>query len=147
MQIVDFEDKHLPDILKVENECFLHPWTENMFKEEISGRFSRYRVAEIDGNAVGYMGMWVLADEGHITNVAVAKDFRRRGIAKALISDFVGFAGEKNLAFLTLEVRKSNISAISLYKSFGFCEVGVRKKYYDNTEDAILMTKFFKEVK
>ncbi len=147
MQIVDFEDKHLPDILKVENECFLHPWTENMFKEEISGRFSRYRVAEIEASAVAYMGMWVLADEGHITNVAVAKDFRRRGIAKALISDFISFADEKNLAFLTLEVRKSNISAISLYKSFGFCEVGVRKKYYDNTEDAVLMTKFFKEVK
>lgn len=147
MQIVDFEDKHLPDILRVEKESFLHPWTENMFREEISGRFSRYRVAEVEKNAVAYMGMWVLADEGHITNVAVAKDYRRRGIAKALISDFISFAGEKNLAFLTLEVRKSNISAISLYKSFGFCEVGIRKKYYDNTEDAVLMTKFFKEVK
>ena len=63
---------------------------------------------------------------------------------KILTLNTHSLADEKNLAFLTLEVRKSNISAISLYKSFGFCEVGVRKKYYENTEDAVLMTKFFK---
>lgn len=143
MWIEDMKKEHLADILAVERESFSHPWTEKMFQEELSGKFSVYRVAMEDGKAVAYMGMWILADEGHITNVAVAKDYRRRGIAKALISDFVRLSGEKQLAFMTLEVRASNENAISLYKSFGFTEVGVRKKYYENTEDAYLLTKFF----
>ena len=145
MQIVKFKDCHIADILKVEEECFLTPWSEKMFKEEISGKFSHYYVAEIDGHAVAYMGMWCLSGEGSITNVAVGKVFRRKGIAKALISHFVEIAKEEKLEFMTLEVRRSNEPAISLYKSFGFRQVGVRKKYYDNTEDAILLTKFFGE--
>ncbi len=147
MLIEEMGKKHLPDILKVEQESFSHPWTEAMFLEEMAGKFSVYRVATEEGKAVAYMGMWILADEGHITNVAVAKKCRRRGIAKALISDFVRIAQEKNLCLMTLEVRVSNESAISLYESFGFTEVGRRKNYYDNTEDAVLMTKFFKTEK
>ena len=145
MRIVKFTKSHIADVLKVENECFSTPWSEEMFKEEISGRFSHYYVAEIDGHAVGYMGMWSLSGEGHITNVAVAREYRRRGIAKALISHFEEIARSENLEFMTLEVRASNEPAISLYKSFGFCEVGRRKNYYENKEDALLLTKFFGE--
>ncbi len=146
MQITDFEKSHLPDILEVERTSFHSPWTEDMFIEEIQGKFSVYRVAVIDGKAVAYMGMWILADEGHITNVAVSEKYRRQGVASALIEDFVKLAEKKDLAFMTLEVRESNEAAKALYSSFGFIEVGRRKKYYDNTEDAILMTKYFKEV-
>lgn len=145
MQIVKFCDSHIADILKVERECFNHPWSEKMFKEELDGKFSHYYVAEDAGRAVAYMGMWSLSGEGHITNVAVAKDFRRKGYAKALISHFIEIAQSENLEFMTLEVRASNEPAISLYKSFGFREVGVRKNYYDNKEDAYLLTKFFGE--
>ena len=116
-----------------------------MFKEEISGKFSHYYVAEIDGRAVAYMGMWSLSGEGHITNVAVSKAFRRQGIARALISHFIKIAKSENLEFMTLEVRASNEAAISLYKSFGFVDVGLRKNYYENKEDAYLLTKFFGE--
>lgn len=143
MQIEEMNLSHLPDILAVEKESFSHPWTENMFKEELSGKFSVYRVATVDGHAVAYMGMWILADEGHITNVAVSRAYRCRGIASTLIDSFIDLAIEKNLSFMTLEVRASNENAISLYSKKGFQEVGRRKKYYDNTEDAILMTKFF----
>ncbi|MBQ4087494.1 MAG: ribosomal protein S18-alanine N-acetyltransferase [Clostridia bacterium] len=143
MRIIDMCDAHLPDILKVEQESFFHPWTESMFREEMAGNFSVYRVAEADGKAVGYMGMWILADEGHITNVAVGKAYRRQGIGGALIDDFIALAIEKNLCLMTLEVRESNENAISLYAAKGFVPVGRRKKYYENTEDAILMTKFF----
>lgn len=145
MQIVKFSDNHIADILKVEQECFVTPWSEKMFKEEISGKFSHYYVVESNGRAVAYMGMWSLSGEGHITNVAVAKSERRKGLAKALISHFIEIAKRENLEFMTLEVRKSNIAAISLYKSFGFVDVGVRKNYYENKEDAYLLTKFFGE--
>lgn len=139
-------EKHIPDILKVERESFPHPWTEAMFKEEISGKFSIYIAAVSGGVSIGYMGMWILADEGHITNVAVSKDFRRQKVASLLVDKFIDIAREKNLAFMTLEVRASNDGAIALYEKKGFVEVGRRKKYYENKEDAILMTKYFKEV-
>ncbi len=144
MLIIDMTKEHLPDILEVERESFSHPWTENMFLEELNGKFSVYRVAIEENKAVGYMGMWILADEGHITNVAVGKACRGKGIGSKLVSDFIRTAEEKDLAFLTLEVRVSNENAIALYEKHGFLEVGRRKKYYENTEDAILMTKFLK---
>lgn len=143
MQITDMQEKHLPDILKVERDSFSRPWTEAMFREEMAGKDSVYRVAMAEGTAVAYMGMWILADEGHITNVAVGRDWRRRGIAGALIDDFIALAKERNLCLMTLEVRESNESAVALYTKKGFVPVGRRKKYYDHTEDAILMTKFF----
>lgn len=145
MQIVKMSRSHIPDILKVEAECFSDPWSEGMFLEEISGKFSHYYVAEEDGRAVGYMGMWSLSGEGHITNVAVAKAHRRKGYARALIEHFISIAESENLEFMTLEVKASNDAAIALYKSFGFTQVGVRKKYYDNRDDALLLTKFFGE--
>lgn len=143
MQIEPMTPAHLPDILQVEAESFSHPWTEQMFLEELSGKTAVYRVAVENGRAVGYMGMWILADEGHITNVAVAKDFRRQGIAAALVEDFIRLAKEQQLIFITLEVRESNYGAISLYEKKGFVPVGRRKRYYENIEDAILMTKYF----
>ena len=145
MQIVKFTKEHLADLLEVEKECFISPWNEKMFIEEISGKFSHYYVCEIDGRAVGYMGMWSLSGEGHITNVAVKKECRRQGIAKALINHFIDIAKKENLEFMTLEVRATNEPAIALYRSFGFVDVGVRKKYYENNEDALLLTKFFGE--
>ncbi len=145
MRIVEFKDHHIADILDVENECFKTPWNEKMFKEETQGRFSHYYVAEVDDKAIGYMGMWSLSGEGHITNVAIARAHRNKGYAKALISHFIEIAKKEQLEFLTLEVRESNTPAISLYKSFGFTQVGIRKNYYENSENALLLTKFFGE--
>ena len=145
MRIVEFDINHIKDILEVERECFSAPWSEKMFEEEITAKLSRYYVAEEEGCAVGYMGMWCLSGEGHITNIAVGKNYRRKGYAKALLSHFIEIAKKENLEFMTLEVRESNIPAISLYKSFGFTQVGIRKNYYDNSENALLLTKFFGE--
>ena len=145
MQIVKMEICHLDDILQVERECFSSPWTEEMFKEELLGKFSHYFVVEVNNRAVAYMGMWSLSGEGHITNIAVAKNERRKGYAKALLIHFINMAKAEHLEFMTLEVRASNAAAISLYKSFGFVHVGTRKKYYENSEDALLFTKFFGE--
>ena len=95
------------------------------------------------GAVMGYVGLMFVLDEGYISNVAVAPEFRRCGIADALISALIE-REKKALAFLTLEVRESNIPAISLYAKHGFITVGSRKNYYDRPkENALLMTLFF----
>ncbi|MBQ4516774.1 MAG: ribosomal protein S18-alanine N-acetyltransferase [Clostridia bacterium] len=133
----------IDEVVKLETACFTHPWTKNMFLGELAQTTTTYMVAEQDGKIVGYMGMYQAADEGNVTNIAVLPEYRRQGIASALLNSFINLCIDKKLCFLTLEVRKSNTGAISLYKKFGFTEVGLRPKYYDNTEDAILMTRYF----
>ena len=101
-------------------------------------------VAE-NGAVLGYVGMMFVLDEGYISNVAVAPDFRRQGVADALIAALMTRAEELALAFVTLEVRAGNEPAKSLYAKHGFVPVGRRKNYYDlPKEDAILMTRFWK---
>ncbi|MCL1809102.1 MAG: ribosomal protein S18-alanine N-acetyltransferase [Clostridiales bacterium] len=123
--------------------CFSRPWSEQSFHEEIArNRLARYIVAELDGEMAGYAGVWVILDEGHITNVAVHPDFRRKGIAKALICSLVDLSVREGVRMFTLEVQESNKNAISLYKHTGFKVHGKRKEYYeDDHEDAIIMWK------
>lgn len=132
-------------VLAVERDCFSEPWTANMFLGELAQSATVYCVAEEKGTIVGYMGMYHVADEGHITNIAIAKPFRRRGFAGALLTYFLDFAKREAISLLTLEVRRSNHGAISLYRKYGFAEVGVRPRYYENKEDALLMTRFLKQ--
>ncbi|HWQ80294.1 MAG TPA: ribosomal protein S18-alanine N-acetyltransferase, partial [Anaerovoracaceae bacterium] len=121
--------------------CFTAPWSEESFDKEIrENHMAFYIVAEIGGRMVGYAGLWRVLDEGHITNVAVHPDFRRRGIGEALISVLLSHTIENGILSHTLEVRASNNPAISLYLKFGFEPAGFRKNYYeDNGEDAIIM--------
>lgn len=143
MLIRTMQESDISRVAEIERYCFSTPWTEAMLLEELSAERSFYCVAETDGMIVGYMGFYRVADEGNITNIAVLPDYRRRGIARALLSTFIELAEKEELAFLTLEVRKSNEAAIRLYESFGFERVGVRPRYYDNAEDAVLMTRYF----
>ena len=93
---------------------------------------------------LGYAGLQIVLDEGYVTNIAVTKTARGKGIGKALVEALVNLSKNKNLAFISLEVRESNLPAISLYKKFGFEDKGKRKAFYSNpTEDAIIMTKEF----
>jgi len=128
-------------IADLENICFDLPWSERSFFEEITGnKVARYAVAETGGNIIGYAGVWLVTDEGHITNVAVHPDFRRKGVAKGLVSWLIEASGREGVASYTLEVRISNKEAISLYKSLDFRECGIRREYYeDNSEDALIM--------
>lgn len=145
MLIRDMTPEDVDDVLKIEQACFHVPWTRNMFLEELAQDISVYRVVEIDGTPVAYMGMYQVADEGHITNVAVMPDYQRRGIANSLIREFVDIAQERRLCLLTLEVRVGNSGAIRLYEKHGFTRVGVRPRYYENSEDALLMTRYFEQ--
>ena len=97
-------------------------------------------MAEQDGRTAGYVGCQTVLDEGYITNVAVSPDFRRQGIARALIAELTAKAGENKLAFVTLEVRESNAAARALYESEGFEQVGRRPRYYVlPCEDALIL--------
>lgn len=134
---------HINDIMVVENLSFSIPWSRNSITEEITkNKFARYLSAISKGKVIGYAGMWSVCGEGHITNVAVHPEFRGNGIGSLLIEELIVIAKKEGVLRMTLEVRKSNLVAQSLYKKFGFKDAGQRKSYYaDNGEDAIIMWK------
>lgn len=129
-------------IVEIEKKCFSLPWSRESFEGELLNEHAYYECAEDDGNVVGYMGMWKILDEGHITNVAVLPEYRNKGIATMLIDKMIAVCKCSEIYNMTLEVRESNLPAINLYKKFGFFSVGKRPKYYQMPlEDAIIMWK------
>lgn len=131
----------IDNVVDVENNCFIIPWSRNSFiKELVENDIALYLVAKIENIAVGYIGVWRIQNEGHITNVAVHSDFRGRGIGNMLVSGLLSLCEKEGIDAFTLEVRRSNLIAQNLYKKFQFAECGIRKGYYqDNKEDAIIM--------
>lgn len=143
-EIKSMSEHHLEEVSRLEKICFSVPWSKVSLKEEIDNENANFLVA-VDKNEkiLGYAGLNFVLDEGYITNVAVFPQYRCNGIAKKLLETLVDFAQDKNLKFISLEVRKSNISAISLYKNLEFLAVGVRKNFYScPKEDAVIMTRY-----
>lgn len=117
-------------------------WNVNIFKSELLNPNSKYIVAKIDNKIVGYAGIWKAVDDVHITNIVTAKSLRRQNIGSILLSNLIEMAKEEiGITSITLEVNHTNIPAQKLYEKFGFKVVGLRKKYYNNTDDAIIMSK------
>lgn len=136
------QNDDLPMISAMEKELFSDPWPISVFREDIASDFSHPFVVQLDTTIVGYAILWVGVGEGHLTNIAVAKPFQRKSIAKKLLSYILKFAADMELAQVLLEVRPSNQPAIFLYKSFGFESVAVRRKYYQQpVEDCLVMRK------
>lgn len=134
-------------IYRVEEDCFVDPWSKDAIRKELTNNVARYLVAEINNELVGYIGCWFIVDEGHITNVAVHSDHRGKKIGDKLVKEMVDLCKESNLNAMTLEVRSSNTVAQNLYRKYGFKMGGIRKEYYsDNKEDAIIMWNQLKEV-
>ena len=134
-------------VFEVEKNCFEHYWSKGEFEKEMKNDVARYLVADIDGKIVGYVGIWFVAGEGHIKNVAVHSDYRGQKIGDILIKHLVKICKDNNIFAMTLEVRVSNIVAQNLYKKYGFKLAGIRKEYYsDNKEDAMIMWSQLKEV-
>jgi len=137
--------------LCVEADSFSFPWTRGMFQSEIEREdISRCFVAEAMpcGDAVpgkeavaGYVMSWLVADELHITNLAVSPAYRRLGLAARLIEHLLGESKADGASWCQLEVRITNIPARALYRKFRFREIGVRKGYYQDGEDAVVMGK------
>lgn len=127
-------------VAAVEAATFPTPWSRDAFVSEMKNVAARYLVAEVDGKVVGFGGAWVILDESHITNIAILKEYRGLGMGRALTQALLQYLSNLGAAYATLEVRKSNEVAQSLYVSLGFVKLGVRKRYYeDNQEDAIIM--------
>ncbi|MGI6721527.1 MAG: ribosomal protein S18-alanine N-acetyltransferase [Anaerovoracaceae bacterium] len=144
MSSLDFRRAGVDDVdtlTEMDAACFSAPWSRESFREEMEENdIAVYTIAEMDGRPVAYMGLWIIADEGHITNVGVMPDMRRRHVADRLLSYVISEMTVWGLTGFTLEVRKSNAAARELYRKHGFEEVGLRPGYYeDNREDAIIM--------
>lgn len=127
-------------ICEIEHECFSHPWSEESLCESYANPNTRFFTAREDGRIIGYISAEIILDEGYIMNIAVKPEFQGRGVGKALVRHMIEHF-KNDLKFITLEVRTSNVVAISLYKKMGFEYVGKRKNYYRNpAEDAFLLT-------
>ena len=132
----------VPSIAKLETVCFSDPWSEKSIASELDNRLSYWLVAECDGAIVGYVGSQSVLDSADMMNIAVAPEYRRKGIGKMLINTLTEHLHRKGIRFLLLEVRVSNASAIALYESLGFEQVGKRPRYYHNPrEDALILRK------
>ena len=125
----------------IEEATFARPWSRQSFYEEMTRNVcARYLVAEENGRVLGFAGMWVVLDEGHITNIAIEQAFRGRGIGRRLTAELMQYAANLGVHYMTLEVRRSNAVAQHVYTRLGFIQVGVRKRYYeDNGEDALFL--------
>ena len=141
-RIVPMTAAHLPQVAALEKLCFpADPWSEGLFRDAMESPYTHILLAEgEDGGVLGYAVLSAVLDEGNLDNIAVAPRCRRQGVADALLSALTGF-GRTSLSVLMLEVRASNLPAITLYEKHGFVPVGRRKNYYNApNEDAILMT-------
>ena len=126
----------------LENACFSLPWSREVLACALPDERHEFLVAERGGELVGYIAMMCVLDEGDISNVAVAPEARRAGIARTLVGEMLRRARRRELSFVTLEVREHNAPAIALYEEAGFRTAGRRRGYYERPrEDALLMTK------
>ncbi len=137
MLIRNATTEDIPAIAMLETACFSDPWPEDY----IGRRLDKMLVAEQDGAFLGYAALASVLDEGSLDSIAVVPEHRRQGAADALLAAMIRRGRERDLSFITLEVRASNGPAIALYKKHGFAQVGRRSNYYEYPrEDAILMT-------
>ncbi len=140
LKIRHMENRDLDAVCRIEEETFSLPWSRKAFRDSLSLYHTIFLVAELDGKIAGYCGGYQSLEEAEITNVAVQKDLRRRGIARALLEEFIRAGTAQGAFAYTLEVRVSNKAAIRLYESLDFQSVGIRKNFYDKPrEDAMIM--------
>ncbi len=126
----------LERVEELERLCFRTPWSYNALASELKNSVAHYRVAVQDDTVIGYAGMWVIFDEAHITNVAIAPESRGNGYGRALMFCMMRLAVSLGAKRMTLEVRETNLTAQSLYASLGFEKAGVRKRYYSDTGES-----------
>ncbi|MDQ6797662.1 MAG: ribosomal protein S18-alanine N-acetyltransferase [Actinomycetota bacterium] len=141
VHMVAMRRRHLRSVLRIESQVYPRPWSLSLFVSELALRNSRaYWVARVDGDVVGYCGLMVSVDDGHVTTLAVDPAWHRRSIGSRLLLTLAREAIARGATGLTLEVRMGNRGAQELYRRFGFRPAGVRKNYYVETyEDALVM--------
>lgn len=143
----------LPRVVEIEKGGFRHPWSRDLLERELSHAWSTVLLAVEDRPAspgegrgepvevvVGFIVYWLVHDEVHVLNIATAREERRRGIGRALMEEAADAGRGRGATLVTLEVRRSNLAALALYRALGYRQVGVRPNYYaEEGEDAIVM--------
>lgn len=133
----------LVEVLAIEQACFPRGWSHNHFLTELSSANSCCMVLETVGKVAGYFCVSFVLDEAELLNIAVAPDHQGKGLGRDLLQKACDLALEHGVVKIMLEVRASGKAALGLYKSFGFKQSGLRKNYYENNIDAVLMDKIF----
>ena len=141
MLIRNWEKEDNQAVTDLEQICFAYPWTYKMVAEMQEQASFLGVVAEIESEVIGYAGAIYCLNQADIALVAVKPEFRRNGIAQKLINQLEQLILQKGVTDVFLEVRISNTPARELYKRMGFSEISIRKKYYEDSEDAIVMLK------
>jgi ribosomal-protein-alanine N-acetyltransferase len=135
-------ERDLDHVMTIEQQVFTLPWSRQSYMSELKNQFATYLVCDREAQLAGYIGIWVVFDEAHITNIAVDPKWRGQGLGRVLMEEVEKIARQKKALRILLEVRPSNHAALSLYHSLDYMETGRRPGYYtDNGEDAIIMTK------
>lgn len=144
--IIKMQEEQVDGIVRIETECFAHPWTNQGVSEELENPTARFFAAIKNDEVVGYIGANNIAGEVYITNIAVLPIYRKQGIGELLLSVLLSVSEQENAQFVTLEVRESNQAAISLYEKCGFSAFGRRTHFYrDPEEDALIYTKYLNQ--
>ncbi|MBR4766838.1 MAG: ribosomal protein S18-alanine N-acetyltransferase [Clostridia bacterium] len=147
-EIVPLQICHIDAVYELEKECFNNPWSREDLAAQPSNENAHFLAAVSGDEVLGYIGIYEFFESCEIANLAVKKEFRRCGIAKVLINAASENAQKRGCEFITLEVRPSNEPALNLYYSLGFEKAGMRKNFYTSpAEDALILTKTFKEKK
>ncbi len=133
----------LDDVLRIERESYVEPWLRDHFLYELqTSRISKTMVLEIEGKIAGYVGLWLLHPEIHVTNMTVSTGYRKQGLGTKLMDYVMNLALESKFKVITLEVRHNNDAALALYRKFGFEIRGIRKNYYAAEKaDALIMSR------
>ncbi|MCH6269588.1 ribosomal protein S18-alanine N-acetyltransferase [Neobacillus citreus] len=134
-------EEDIDQVLEVEHASFTTPWSREAFYNEMhNNNFAVYIVLEHENKIIGYCGVWVVIDEGHVTNVAILPEYRGKKLGEMMMRKLISVCRERGARSMTLEVRVTNHVAQSLYRKLGFQNGGIRKNYYsDNLEDALVM--------
>lgn len=133
--IVPMAAEHISAIAQIEKACFSTPWSEKALREELDVPAAHFVTALVNGTVAGYMGMQLAGDVGYVCNVAVSPDFRRCGVASALVAAQMAYAKAAGLSEISLEVRSSNTAARGLYEKLGFVWLGTRPRFYREPEE------------
>lgn len=142
IKIRSMTEKDIDEVYEINRLSFSSPWSRENFEREIlNNRIAKYFVAEKDNKIVGYIGFWKIFCEAQITTIAVHPDFRRKGLGEAMLDYIIELCRKNSIEEIVLEVRVSNTIAQTLYIKKGFKKVGIRKWYYRDGEDALVMIK------
>ncbi len=138
------QERDIPEILAIERESFPSPWSERIFRNELTSSLATVLVIRTgpgeESPVAGYTVYWQVAGEMHLHNIAVRRELRRQGVASRLLDEMIRRAGREKIRWISLEVRQGNLAAQRMYAAFGFSVKGIRPGYYDDTgEDALIM--------